>query len=84
MGMAFDGPDGIRKAVRININNAGADQIKIFVRGTQGEFKAYKFGTDTQVERLGMRCLFTKGEIQAAVDTAHCVGKKVAAHCLGG
>ena len=31
MGAPFDGVDEVRKAARINIHDAGADQIKIFV-----------------------------------------------------
>lgn len=84
MGAPFDGPEEVRKAARINIHDAGADQIKIFVTGSKGEFKNYKFATEKTVERNEMHCLFSKEEIQAVVDTAHCVGKKVAAHCYGG
>lgn len=84
MGAPFDGVDEVRKAARVNIHDAGADQIKIFVTGSKGEFKNYKFGVEKAVERNEMHCLFTKEEIQAAVDTAHSVGKRVAAHCYGG
>ena len=84
MGAPFDGVDEVRKAARINIHDAGADQIKIFVTGSKGEFKNYKFSVEKAVERNEMHCLLTKEEVQAAVDTAHSVGKRVAAHCYGG
>lgn len=84
MGTAFDGVEEVRKAARINIHDAGADQVKIFVTGSKGEFRNFKFGTENTVERNEMQSLMTREEIQAAVDTAHCVGKKVAAHCYGG
>ena len=84
MGPPFDGVDEVRKAARINIHDAGADQIKIFVTGSKGEFRNFKFSTEATVERNEMHCLFTLEEIKAVVDTAHSVGKKVAAHCYGG
>lgn len=84
MGAPFDGPEEVRKAARVNIHDAGADQIKLFVTGSKGEFRNFKFGTEAPAERNEMHCLMTKEEIQAAVDTAHSVGKKVAAHCYGG
>lgn len=84
MGTAFDGVDEVRKAARINIHDAGADQVKIFVTGSKGEFRTFKFGTENTAERNEMQSLMTKEEIQAVVDTAHRVGKKVAAHCYGG
>ena len=52
--------------------------------GSKGEFKNYKFSVEKAVERNEMHCLLTKEEIQAAVDTAHSVGKRVAAQCYGG
>ena len=84
MGTPFDGVEEVRKAARINIHDAGADQVKVFVTGSKGEFRNFKFGTERTVERNEMQSLMTKEEIQAAVETAHCVGKKVAAHCYGG
>lgn len=84
MGTAFDGAEEVRKAARINIHDAGADQVKVFVTGSKGEFRHFKFGTEHTIERNEMQCLMTKEEIQAAVETAHYVGKKVAAHCYGG
>ena len=84
MGTPFDGPDAIKKAARINIHDAGADQIKLFVSGSIGEFRSFKFGAKATVERNEMQCLMTKEEIEAAVHTAHSVGKRVAAHCYGG
>jgi imidazolonepropionase-like amidohydrolase len=84
MGTPFDGVEEVRKAARINIHDAGADQVKIFVTGSKGEFRTFLFGTENTAERNEMHSLMTKEEIQAAVDTAHSVGKKVAAHCYGG
>ncbi|MBD2843812.1 amidohydrolase family protein [Paenibacillus sp. IB182496] len=84
MASPYDGVDEVTKAVRINIHDAGADQIKLFITGSQGEFKNFTFSAGRIVERNGMHSLFTRAEIQAAVDTAHSVGKKVAAHCYGG
>jgi imidazolonepropionase-like amidohydrolase len=46
MGTAFDGVEEVRKAARINIHDAGADQVKIFVTGSKGEFRNFKFGTE--------------------------------------
>lgn len=84
MGTAYDGCDEIRKAARINICEGGADQIKLFVTGSKGEFRNFKFATEHTAERCEMHCLMTLEEIRAAVEVAHCVGKKVAAHCYGG
>lgn len=84
MGTPFDGAVEVMRAARLNINAAGADQLKIFVSGSKGEFKNYKFATEKTVERNEMHCLMTKEEIEAVVNVAHSVGKKVAAHCYGG
>ncbi len=74
-----DGVDEIRAAVRQNIAR-GADVIKIFVtnfrQGTSDE--AYMRADLTRVP------IYTKEEIEAAVDEAHRVGVKIAAHALGG
>lgn len=70
VGTVFNGVEEIRKAVRENLKN-GADFIKIFV-------------TDTVRETEYMPYFMTKEEIRVAVKEAHQVGKKVAAHAIGG
>jgi imidazolonepropionase-like amidohydrolase len=74
-----DGVDQIRAAVRQNIA-MGADVIKIFVTNfRQGmSDEAYMRADLTRVP------IYTKEEIEAAVDEAHRVGVKIAAHALGG
>ncbi len=74
-----DGVDAIRAAVRQNIAR-GADVIKIFVTNfRQGDSdEAYMRADLTRVP------IYTKEEIEAAVDEAHRVGVKVAAHAIGG
>jgi imidazolonepropionase-like amidohydrolase len=66
----FDGMEAIRSAVRENLKR-GADFIKIFVTGNsrQSEYLPYYLSPQ---------------EIHTAVAEAHRVGKKVAAHCIGG
>ena len=49
MATAFDGVEEVRKAARINIHDAGADQLKLFVSGSKGEFKNFAFGTEKAV-----------------------------------
>jgi imidazolonepropionase-like amidohydrolase len=65
-----DGPDEMKKAVRCLLRE-GADFIKLMATGggTPGTYPEYAY---LDVE-----------EIQAAVEVAHRVGKKVAAHCRG-
>lgn len=74
-----DGVEQVRAAVRQNIA-MGADVIKIFVtnfrQGTNDE--AYMRADLTRVP------IYTREEIAAAVDEAHRVGVKIAAHALGG
>lgn len=84
MGTAFDGSIEVKKAARVNILEAGADQLKIFVSGSKGEFKNYKFSAEKNIERNEMQCLMTLEEMNEVVEVAHSVGKKVAAHCYGG
>jgi imidazolonepropionase-like amidohydrolase len=83
MGLPFDGPDQVRQAVRRNLH-AGADQIKIFVNGSEGEFRMFDFGSSIREETDPSWCLMSKEEINAAVEEAHNVGKRVGAHCYGG
>jgi imidazolonepropionase-like amidohydrolase len=65
-----DGPDEMKKAVRQGVKE-GADFIKLMATGggTPGTYPEYAY-LDTE-------------EIRTAVEVAHRVGKKVAAHCRG-
>jgi imidazolonepropionase-like amidohydrolase len=67
----IDSPDEARKAVRIN-KLAGADIIKIHPSGGSGSV-----GDDPK------RQLMTNEEMKAAIDTAHSLGMRVAAHAMG-
>jgi len=70
MGYAFDGPDQIRGAVRENLR-AGADLIKLYITGTlPGSPEIHSY--------------LSKEEISVAVQEAHAMGVKTAAHCIGG
>lgn len=66
-----DGPDEVRKAAREQIK-AGADTVKLMATG----------GSATPGQDI-MASQFTVGEIKAAVETAHMMGRTVAAHCHG-
>ncbi len=66
-----DGPDECRKAVRSQIKR-GADVIKLTATG--GVLSATAAGTEQQ---------FTDDELRAIVETAHLLGRKVAAHAHG-
>jgi len=70
-----DGPDEIRKAVREEAKY-GADWIKFY-----SDRKYYK--TNDPRRPLRSRVNFTKAELEAMVDEAHRIGKKVAAHAMG-
>ncbi len=74
-----DGVDEVRRRVREAIF-LGADVIKIFVSNiSNGDtFLDYLRGDLTKVPA------YTKEEIAVAVEEAHRVGIKVAAHCIGG
>ena len=70
VGYPFNGPESIRVAIRENLL-AGADFIKLYITGTvkgPGEIVSY----------------LSKPEISLAVEEAHRVGVKTAAHCIGG
>lgn len=67
-----DGPDDLRKAVRVNIS-AGADQIKIFATGGVSS-------RNTPIDASN----YTREEIRAVVDEAGRSGRTVAAHAHGG
>lgn len=66
-----DGPDECRKAVRAQVKR-GADVIKLTATG--GVLSPTNAGTDQQ---------FFDDELEAIVDTAHLLGRKVAAHAHG-
>ncbi|MGD9691885.1 MAG: amidohydrolase family protein [Phycisphaerales bacterium] len=66
-----DGPDECRKAVRSQVKR-GADVIKLTATG--GVLSATAAGTEQQ---------FTDDELHAIVETAHMLGRKVAAHAHG-
>ena len=66
-----DGPDEVRKAAREQIK-AGADTVKLMATG----------GSATPGQDI-MASQFTVSEIRAAVETAHMMGRTVAAHCHG-
>ena len=79
IGIAADGEDEIRKAVRKAIFD-GADVIKLFVSNvSRGEtYLDYLKGDLTQVSA------YTKREMEVAVEEASRCGIKVAGHCIGG
>jgi len=66
-----DGPDECRKAVRAQVKR-GADLIKITATG--GVLSLTNAGTNQQ---------FFNDELEAIVETAHLLGRKVAAHAHG-
>ena len=70
-----DGVDGVRKAVREQVSN-GADWIKFYA-----DRSYYK----TSDPKRPLRSLvdFTRAEMEAIVDEAHRLGRKVAAHSMG-
>lgn len=66
-----DGVDECRRAVRRQVSY-GADAIKFVATG--GVLSNIKSGLDQQ---------FTRDEIQSIIDTAHALGRRVAAHAHG-
>ena len=70
-----DGVEGVRKAVREQVKY-GADWIKFYADG-----KYYK--TNDAKRPLRSWVKYTKAEIEAIVDEAHRLGRKVAAHAMG-
>jgi len=71
VGSVVDGPDEVRKAVRAH-HQRGADLIKIMPSGG-----VLSVGDGPSLQ------LMSDDEIKAAVDTAHALGMKVAAHAHG-
>jgi len=72
IGKEVDGVAAARQAVRDNCK-AGADLIKIMVSG----------GVSTKGS-VPWTCYFAQDEIEALIDEAHRLGKKVAGHLYGG
>jgi imidazolonepropionase-like amidohydrolase len=70
-----DGPDALRKAVREQVKY-GADWIKFYA-----DRKYYKTSDPRRPLRSWVN--FTKPEMDAIVDEAHRLGRKVAAHSIG-
>ncbi|MDP2872210.1 MAG: amidohydrolase family protein [Bacillota bacterium] len=70
-GVIVDGPDQIRKAARTQLK-AGADLVKLLVTG----------GVMSEGSKPGLQHMST-GEIEVAVEEAHRLGKRVAAHAQG-
>jgi imidazolonepropionase-like amidohydrolase len=70
-----DGPDAIRKAVREEVKY-GADWIKFYA-----DRRYYR--TDDTKRPLRSWVNFTRAEMEALVDEAHRLGRKVAAHAMG-
>jgi len=70
----IDGPDAIRKAVREQVKY-GADWIKFY-----SDRKYYK--TNDPKRPLRSWVNFTRAELEAMVDEAHRLGRKVAAHAM--
>ncbi|HTO97565.1 MAG TPA: amidohydrolase family protein [Myxococcales bacterium] len=71
----IDGPDAIRKAVREQVKY-GADWIKFYAD------RKYYRGSDPK-RPLRSWVNFTREEMEAMVDEAHRLGRKVAAHAMG-
>jgi imidazolonepropionase-like amidohydrolase len=72
LGTQTDGPDALRAAVRKNVRT-GADFIKIMATGGMGTIGSSPGAPE-----------FTVAELEALVDEAHRLGRKVAAHAHGG
>ncbi|MCR4401461.1 MAG: amidohydrolase family protein [Firmicutes bacterium] len=70
-GVIVDGPDEVRKAARIQMK-AGADLVKLLVTGG-----VMSEGSNPGVQHMSM------DEIEVAVEEAHRLGKRVAAHAQG-
>ena len=70
-----DGPDALRKAVREQVKH-GADWIKC-----DSDRKYYKTSDPKRPLRSWVN--FTRAELEAMVDEAHRLGRKVAAHAMG-
>ncbi len=69
-----DGVDGVRKAVRDQVK-FGADWIKLYADG-----RYYKTSDPRRPLRSWVK--FSKAELEAIVDEAHRLGRKVAAHAM--
>jgi imidazolonepropionase-like amidohydrolase len=70
-GVVVDGPDAVRRAARTQIK-AGADLVKLLVTG----------GVMSEGSKPGLQHMST-AEIEVAVEEAHRLGRRVAAHAQG-
>jgi imidazolonepropionase-like amidohydrolase len=79
LATAADGETELRERIRENFH-AGADWLKLFVTNVMhGEtYEDYLRGDLTTV------AAYSRDEIEAAIDEAHTLGMKVAAHAIGG
>jgi imidazolonepropionase-like amidohydrolase len=67
-GLAVDGPDEVRRVTRLCLRE-GCDTIKLNISGD--------FGVESA---LADTAVMTDAEVAAAVDAAHAIGRRVAAH----
>jgi imidazolonepropionase-like amidohydrolase len=81
MGTPYDGPDAVRAAVRDNLR-MGADFIKIYI--TDGLFRIYASQGVPHAHERTVPHYMSEDEIRAAVDEAGRLGRRVAAHAMGG
>jgi imidazolonepropionase-like amidohydrolase len=72
LSLQADGPDDLRAAVRRNVRD-GADFIKAMVTGGLGTLGSVALAPE-----------FSAGELQALIEEAHRLGRKVAGHAYGG
>lgn len=81
MGTPCDGVDAVRAAVRENLR-MGAEFIKIYI--TNGLFRVYASQGVPHARPRTIPCYMSEDEIRAAVDEASRLGRRVAAHAMGG
>lgn len=81
MGTPCDGVDAVRAAVRENLR-MGAAFIKIYI--TDGLFRVYASQGVPHARARTIPCYMSEAEIRAAVDEAGRLGRRVAAHAMGG
>jgi imidazolonepropionase-like amidohydrolase len=79
LATAVDGPDAIRVAVRKNYYD-GASWIKLFVSNVMNGPRYVDY---LQGDLTGAPA-YSRAEIAAAIEEAHALGLKVAAHAIGG
>ncbi|MBI3455550.1 MAG: amidohydrolase family protein [Candidatus Rokubacteria bacterium] len=81
LGTPFDGVDAVRAAVRENLR-MGAEFIKIYI--TNGLFQVYASQGVPHARARTIPHYMSEEEIRTAVDEAARLGRRVAAHALGG